>query len=65
MRRQPLGEQLRGGEQVAQVVVDLGDREPERGEMALLLQHRGEIALHGGELALGGADLVAAARTPR
>ena len=33
--------------------------------MALLLQHRGEVALHGGELALGGADLVVAVATPR
>ena len=48
--------------QVAQVVVDLGHREPERGEMVLLLQQRGEIELHGGELALGGADLVGAVR---
>jgi hypothetical protein len=47
-------------EKVAQVVVDLGDREPERGEMVLLLQQGGEVELHGGELALGGADLVAA-----
>ena len=60
--RQPLGEQLRRGQQVAQVVVDLRHRKAERGEMALLLQHRGEVALHGGELALGRADLVAAVR---
>ena len=33
--------------------------------MALLLQHRGEVALHAGELALGQADLVLAAETPR
>ncbi len=59
-RRQPFGEELRGREQVAQVVVDLGDREPERREMVLLLQQRGEIELHGGERTLGGADLVVA-----
>ena len=60
--RQPLGEQLRRGQQVAQVVVDLRHRQPERGEMVLLLQHRGDVELHGGQLALGGADLVEAVR---
>ena len=43
-------------------MVDLGNREPERGEMVLLLQQGCEIELHGGELALGGADLVHAVR---
>ena len=52
-------------EQIAQIVVDLRHREPERREMALLLQHRGEIALHAGELALGQAHLVLAAATRR
>ena len=55
---EPVGEQLRRSEQVAQVVIDLGHREPEPGEPALLMQHRGELGLHGGEFALGGADLV-------
>src|SRR4029453_18375970 len=57
---QPLGKELRRREKVAQVVVDLGDREPERGEMVFLLQQSGEIELHRRELAPGGADLVAA-----
>ena len=63
--RELVGEQLRGGEQIAQVVIDLGHRQPERGEPALLMQHEGELALHGGELLLGGADFVAAARIRR
>jgi len=55
---EPVGEQLRRGQQVAQVVIDLGNGEAEAGEPALLMQHGGELALHGGELALGDADLV-------
>ena len=58
---QAIREELRRAEQVAQIVVDLGHREPKRGQPALLLQRRGELGLHGGELALGGADLVDAA----
>ena len=60
---EPVGEQLRRGQQIAQIVIDLGHREPERREPALLMQHRGELDLHGGKLALGGADLVGARRT--
>ena len=41
-----VGQQLRGRQQVAQIVVDLGDRKAERGEPALLMQHRHQIALH-------------------
>ena len=41
-------------------MVDLRHREPKRREPGLLLQHRGDVALHGRQLALGGADLVAA-----
>ena len=41
-------------------MIDLRHREPERRQPGLLLQHRGEVALHAGELALGDADLVAA-----
>ena len=55
-----VGQQLRGGEQVAQIVVDLGDGKAERGEPALLMQHGNEVALHVGQFALGDADLVAA-----
>ena len=62
---QPVGKQLRRGQQVAQIVIDLGHRKAERGEPALLVQHRGELGLHGRELALGGADLVGAAPTAR
>ena len=53
-------QQLRGGQQVAQIVVDLRHREAERGEPALLMQHRHQVALHVGQFALGDADLVAA-----
>ena len=56
--RQPIGEQLRRGEQVAQIVVDLGDRKAEGGQPVLLRQHRSQIELHRCQLALGGADLV-------
>ena len=56
--REPVGEQLRGREQVAQVVVDLRHREAQRREPGLLLQQCSELALHIGKLALGGADLV-------
>ncbi|MGY3583835.1 hypothetical protein ACVIF9_002512 [Bradyrhizobium sp. USDA 4350] len=51
---------MRGRQQIAQVVIDLGDGEPERGKPALLMQHRDEVALHVRQLALGNADLVAA-----
>ena len=60
-RRQLVGEKLRGGEQIAQVVIDLGHRQAERRQPVLLMQHGGELALHGGKLVLGGADLVGAA----
>ena len=53
-------QQLRRRQQIAQIVVDLGDREAERGEPALLMQHRHQVALHVGQFALGDADLVAA-----
>jgi hypothetical protein len=53
-------QQLRRGQQVAQVVVDLGYRQAEGGEPALLMQHRHQVALHVAQFALGDADLVAA-----
>ena len=53
-------QQLRGGEQVAQIVIDLRNCETERGEPALLMQHGHEIALHVCELALSNTDLVGA-----
>ena len=56
-----VGEELRRGEHVAEVVVDLRDGEAEIGEVALLAQRPLEVALHGGEMLLGDADLVAAA----
>ena len=59
---QPVRDQLRVGQHVAQVVVDLADGEPERGEPALLLQGLRQLLLHVRELALGGADLVLALR---
>ena len=55
-----VGQQLRGRQQVAQIVIDLGDRKAKRCEPALLMQHRHQIALHVAEFALGDADLVAA-----
>ena len=41
-------------------MVDLGDGQAQRGEPALLMQHRDQVALHVGQFALGDADLVAA-----
>ena len=55
-----VGQQLRGRQQVAQIMVDLGDREAKGGEPALLMQHRHQVALHVAQFALGHADLVAA-----
>ena len=56
-----VGEELRRGEEVAQVVVDLRHGEAEIGEMALLAERPLQVALHAGEMLLGDADLVAAA----
>ena len=55
-----IGEQLRRGQHVAEVVIDLGDGEAEIGQMALLAERPLQVALHGGEMLLGDADLVAA-----
>ncbi len=52
--------QLRGGQQVAQIVVDLGHRKAKGGKPTLLMQHRNQVALHVGQFALRDADLVAA-----
>ena len=62
--RQLVGDQLRRRQDVAQVVIDLGDGETERRQPPLLLQHRGKIALHGVKLVLRHADLVVAAARP-
>ena len=58
--RKLVGEKLRRGQQIAQIVIDLGDGEAEGGEPALLMQHRHQVALHVRQFALGNADLVAA-----
>ena len=50
---------MRRRQQIAQVVIDLRYREPERRQPVLLMQHRGEFALHGGEFFFGGADFIA------
>ena len=65
---QPVGDQLRRGQDVAHVVVDLGDGEAEIGQMLLFAEDALQLPLHAGELALGDADLVlavAAGRTMR
>ena len=59
-RAQPVRNQMRGGEHIAQVMTDLGDRGTQRRQMGLLAKRRSEILLHRREFALGGADLVAA-----
>ena len=60
---QAVAEQLRGGQHVAQLVVDLAHREAELGEAALLAQLVGEHPLHARERLLGDADLVVALAT--
>src|SRR5262245_21612908 len=57
---EPVRDELGVGEHIAQIVIDLADRQTQRGKPALLLQRLGELALHMGELTLGRADLVAA-----
>ena len=57
---QAVAEELRGGQHVAQLVVDLADREAEIGEAALLAQFVGEHPLHARQRLLGEADLVVA-----
>ena len=59
---QAVGQELRGGQHVAQLVVDLADREAELGEAALLAQLVGEHGLHLRERLLGDADLVGRGR---
>ena len=58
---EPVGEELRRGEHVPEVVIDLRHREAEIGEVTLLGERRLEVALHAGEMLLGDADLVAPA----
>ena len=43
---EPVGNQMRGGEHVAQIVAHFAHREAERGEMRFLLQQCGEFGLH-------------------
>lgn len=54
-----IGQQLRRGERVAQIVIDLGDGQPQIGQMAALAQHGEQVGFHVGEFALDHADLVA------
>ena len=54
----PVREKLRRAKQVAQIVVDLGYREPKGRQPAFLLQRRSELGLHGGKLALGDAYFI-------
>ena len=55
----PVGHQPRGRQDVAQIVIDLGDGGAERGEPLLLAQGLAHRLLHRRQLALGQADLVA------
>ena len=59
---QAVRHQARGGQDVAQVVADLGDAGAERGQAGALPQGAAQALLHLGQLALGDADLVAARR---
>ena len=51
-----------GGEDIAQIVIDLAHRGAEIGEPAALIERMAQFFLHARELALGNADLVAALR---
>ena len=62
LRCQPVGQELRVRQHVAQVVIDLAHGQAERREPALLVQQLGQLGLHVRQLALGRADLVAARR---
>ncbi len=61
---QAVGDELGGGENIAEVVVDLRDGLAERGEPGLLSERLAEVALHGGQLPLGDPDFVVAAGRP-
>ena len=61
--RELVGKKLRRSKQIAQVVIDLRHRKAERRQPALLMQHRGEFALHGAEFFFGGADFIADGRS--
>ena len=58
--RQAVGNELRRGQDVAQIVVDARHRHAELGEALALAELVGERALHRRQRALGAADLVAA-----
>ena len=59
---EPVGDQPRRRQDVAQIVVDLGHRGAERGEPGALPERLAHGLLHRRQLALGDADLVAAGR---
>ena len=59
-RAQAIGHELRRGQDVAHVVIDLGDREAKIGQMLLFAERLAQMLLHAGEFPLGNADLVGA-----
>ena len=59
-RAEAIGDELGVRQHVAQVVIDLGDGEAERRQMALLAEHGDELELHLRQFLLGDADLVVA-----
>ena len=65
MPLEAVGQELRRRQHVAQLMVDLADREPELGEAPLLAQLVRERRLHLRERALGEADLVGAVASAR
>ncbi len=56
-----VGDELGAGQDIAQVMIDLGDRPAERRQPFALLESLADIILHRGQRDLGLADLVAAA----
>ena len=57
-RREAIRDQLRGAQDVAQVMIDARNRHAEFGQPLALRQLMGERPLHDGERRLGAADLV-------
>ncbi len=59
--REAIGQELRRGQHIAHVVIDLGNREPERSQMFFLFQLADQDVLHDGEFLFGISNLVIAA----
>jgi hypothetical protein len=59
-RRQTVRHELRGGEDIAHVVIDLGHRQAEIGKAFTAFQRLLKLSLHGRQFALGNSEFVIA-----